>query len=68
MGDLLAEATMAPFDPMLDYAGCVIQYGYVVYFSVSWCARRQGYNIRAMTAGPLKRQGCCSVRAVASGR
>jgi len=49
----LAEATMAPFDPMLDYAGCVIQYGYVVYFSVSWplapfvCALHTMFRLRS---------------------
>ena len=55
MEDLLEEAGMAPYDPILDYAGCVIQYGYVVYFSVSWplaplvCALHTMFRLRSNT-------------------
>ena len=36
MSELLDQATMAPYDPILDYCGIVIQFGYVTFFSVVW--------------------------------
>ena len=33
MGDVLEQATALPYDPILDYAGMVIQFGYVIQFS-----------------------------------
>ena len=30
---------MAPYDPILDYCGIVIQFGYVTFFSVVWQVR-----------------------------
>ena len=36
MSELLDQASMAPYDPMLDYCGIVIQFGYVTFFSVVW--------------------------------
>jgi hypothetical protein len=53
MCDLLHEATLTPYSPLLDYAGCVIQFGYVVYFSVSWplaplvCALHTMFRLRS---------------------
>jgi len=64
MSDLLDEASMPPFDPMLDYAGCVIQFGYVVYFSVSWppaafvCALHTMFRLRSN----VLRLSKCSMR------
>jgi len=36
MAALLEEATLTPYDPMLDYSGIVIQFGYVTMFSVTF--------------------------------
>ena len=33
------QAQMAPYDPMLDYAGITIQFGYVTMFSVVFGVR-----------------------------
>ena len=55
MDGLLHEASLTPFDPILDYAGCIIQYGYVVYFSASWplaplvCAAHTMFRLRSNT-------------------
>ena len=64
MCDLLYEAQMGPFDPILDYAGVVIQYGYVVYFSVTWpmaplvCALHTAFRLRSNVLRLTK----CSMR------
>jgi len=36
MSELLDQASMPPYDPILDYCGIVIQFGYVTFFSVVW--------------------------------
>lgn len=36
MSDVLDQASLPPYDPMLDYSGIVIQFGYVTFFSVVW--------------------------------
>ena len=35
----IVQAQMAPYDPMLDYAGITIQFGYVIMFSVVFGVR-----------------------------
>lgn len=36
MSDLMYEASNPPFNPLLDYAGIAIQFGYAIQFSVVW--------------------------------
>ena len=66
MSDLLYEAQMAPYTPLLDYAGIAIQFGYVTQFSVVWplapfvCILHTMFRLRSNTL----RLTNCSMRAL----
>ena len=64
MAEVLEQAAMGAYDPILDYAGIVIQFGYVIQFSVVWplaplvCSLHTMFRLRSNTL----RLARCSTR------